>query len=82
MTKNAFAAPAELFAAKTASVEMDSYVKIESVKLVAEPTTPVQSLSLASTNNAQILVQFLDSADHVLTAVFIITVFNAAARKE
>lgn len=80
--RNVFVAHVELFAAKTANAEMDLFAKIEFVKLVAEPTIPVQKLNLASTNNAQIRVQFLDNAAHVLTAVFTITVFSAVARKE
>lgn len=56
--RNVFVAHVELFAAKTASVEMDLFVKTESVKLAAEPTIPARNLSLASTNNVRILAQY------------------------
>lgn len=82
LMRNVFVEHAELFAAKTANVEMNLYAKIEFVKLDAELIILVQRLNRVSINNVPIHVPFSVNVDRVLNVVFIIMVFNVVARKE
>lgn len=82
LMKNVSEGLVDLFAAQTVSVDPNSFVKTEFVRLDVVPITLAQKISLVSTNNVQILARCLDNADLVLIAMFLITEFNVVAPKE